>query len=72
MIFNNGFARVKLNGRWGLIDINGKEVVRPVFNEIGKFSEGVCCVSINGLWGLVDDKGNQLVPPKYNITWRLL
>ncbi|EHC9042961.1 WG repeat-containing protein, partial [Campylobacter coli] len=30
-----GLAGVKLNGRWGFMDKNGKIVIEPKFDDIG-------------------------------------
>ncbi|WP_373563792.1 WG repeat-containing protein [Campylobacter sp. 2018MI34] len=32
--FREGLAGVKLNGKWGLIDKNGKFVIEPKFDAI--------------------------------------
>ncbi|MFM8429947.1 MAG: WG repeat-containing protein, partial [Holophagaceae bacterium] len=36
--FNDGFAQVWLNGEWGFVDVTGKEVVPPKYDEIESFS----------------------------------
>jgi len=35
---------IQENGKWGYIDVNGKEVIKPQFSNAHEFSEGVACV----------------------------
>ena len=37
--FQNGFAAVSSNGRWGYIDVEGNLIVQPVFLEASSISE---------------------------------
>ena len=37
--FQNGFAAVSSNGRWGYIDVEGNLTVQPVFLEASSISE---------------------------------
>ncbi len=42
--FSEGRAAVKLNGKWGYIDVNGKMVIRPRYDLAFEFSEGLAWV----------------------------
>lgn len=64
--YHEGLAEVKKNGRYGLIDINGKEIVSPKYKYIRTFSDGLCLVqSTNGRWGYINENGVEVLPPIY-------
>jgi len=46
--FREQMAALKLNGRWGYIDITGKEVIPPVYDDADEFRNGVAWVIKNG------------------------
>ena len=59
---------VKANGKWGLVDKDGEELIAPRYNWMSKnFVEGVSVVGDNdrGL-GYVNDEGVEIVAPKYD------
>ena len=74
----NGLAQIKLNSKWGLIDLSGKIVLQPQFNWIGGFNEnGLAKInkggrinsqgkSVGGKWGLVDHFGRIVLDPLYD------
>ena len=37
--FEDGIAKIKLNGKFGFIDITGNEVVAPIYDTIRNFLE---------------------------------
>jgi hypothetical protein len=59
---------VKVGGKIGLIDINGKEIVPPKYDQVGKFSDGLASVCLNKKCGFVDKTGKEVVPLKYDET----
>jgi len=64
---SNALAKVKLNGRYGLIDISNKYVLYPKFEDIWNFfgSSPYTWVSLNGTnYGVVNRSGRFLMP-----TW---
>jgi len=61
----NGPLWVMKDGRFGLFDISGKELVSPKYEEVLPFEKGRSWVKLNGKWGLIDDKGKELTPIKY-------
>ncbi|MBQ9548224.1 MAG: WG repeat-containing protein [Bacteroidales bacterium] len=65
--FSNGFAEVKTGGLWGVIDLQGRPVLPPVYDKIGGFSRnGQCEVvqKVNGikLHGVADWNGRIIIP----------
>ncbi len=64
--FSNGVAWVKIDGKWGLIDKSGKEVVKPKYDEAGNFSEDLAWVKLNEKYGFIDNSGKEVIKPKYD------
>ena len=55
--FVNGYAGVKMGGKWGFINRKGEIVVKCVYDKIKDFSEDVVAVEKSEVWGVVDNKG---------------
>lgn len=68
-IFVNGYVQVKRNGKMGLLDINGKEVIPCEYTAVGLPSEGMCRLVNGGYIGYWNLKsGREVVAPdKYKI-----
>ena len=71
------YAKVELNGKYGLVDASGKEVLPANYDYVGGFNDGVgdfndglAKVKLNGKYGLVDTTGEKIIPPKYDVIWR--
>jgi hypothetical protein len=65
--FSEGLAKVTVNGKAGFIDTNGKLVIRPKFNDAGRFSEGLAPFeSSNGKWGYIDRTGKVAIHPIFD------
>jgi hypothetical protein len=64
--FKNGFAPVKVNERWGFVDLNGEEVVKPVFDNVKNFENGFFEVKQKGMWGIIDLRGDTIIPFIYD------
>ena len=62
----NGPVWVMKDGKFGLFDISGKELVSPKYEEVLPFDKGRSWVKLNVKWGLIDDKGKELTPIKYD------
>ena len=71
---NSGeFALVKnIAGSYGLINKEGKEVVKTIYENIadfGKIEKGLALVkSITGTYGFIDKNGNEVVPVVYTLN----
>ena len=65
-IINDGFASVELNGKWGMIDETGKEVIECKYNNVDDFHNGFARVVLNGKWGIIDETGKVVVECKYD------
>ena len=59
------YARVKLNGKYGFIDKNGKEVIPCNYDFACVFDEGLAAIKLNGKWGFIDRDGIEVIPHRY-------
>jgi hypothetical protein len=65
--YSNGLAPVNLNGKWGFVNFEGKEVIKPKYNEIFGFSKGLAGAKDNK-WGFINATGQVAVPFKYDVV----
>ena len=66
---SEGLIAVKLDGKWGFIDMTGKEVIPCKYDAASArtfFSEGLAAVSLNGKWGFIDRTGREVVSFRYS------
>ncbi len=67
------YYQIKVNGKIGLIDRSGKEVVKPVYDNVIATSPGrILSVKVSEKWGFVDNKGKTLIKPQYDGAGRFL
>jgi hypothetical protein len=64
-VFREGFAVVQRNYRFGLIDLEGHEVIEAAYDNLHPVSEGLCAASVRGIWGFMDTGGETAVPFRY-------
>jgi len=63
--FELGYAAVKLNGKAGFIDPEGKVVIQPAYDAASDLVQYLSLVRQNGKWGVIDTSGRLIVPVKY-------
>ena len=63
--FNNGFAVFRKKDKFGLIDVNGKVIQKPIYESSGPFT-GFWPVKDKGNWALLDMKGKVVLPFEYD------
>ncbi|MCR9290674.1 MAG: WG repeat-containing protein [Bacteroidetes bacterium] len=63
--FINGVAVIKENGRWGIINQKGIEIIPPKYDYIDQFEDGFAKVQINGFNGLTNLQGELIIQPDY-------
>ena len=68
--FSEGFAEVKLNGKYGFIDKTGREVIPCKYDDAESFHEGFAAVKLNGKYGFIDKTGREVIPCKYDYTFK--
>ncbi|HEY9432310.1 MAG TPA: WG repeat-containing protein [Blastocatellia bacterium] len=55
--FSEGFAPVRIAGKWGYIDKKGRIIIRPQYDDAMAFSNGVARVRQGNLYGYIDISG---------------
>lgn len=65
--FSEGLACVKMNGKWGYIDMMGGDVIECMYDEAYNFSDGLARVQVNGKYGYVDRSGREVISSMYTI-----
>ena len=63
--FYEGFACVKYNNLWGMIDQTGKEIVACKYQDLRGFSENLACCKRNDKWGFIDKNGREFIECQY-------
>jgi len=64
--FEDGLAKVEINGKYGFINKQGIEIIPLKYDYIKGFSHGLCGVQYNGRWGFIDRTGAVIIPFKYS------
>lgn len=68
--FSNGFAEVKINGKWGYLDKKGKIAIPAIYDDVWPFSsDGIARVAQKGKqWkqGLINSKGVFILNCEYD------
>ena len=62
--FDNGYAMVKLNGKWNFINGEGRLVSPTWFDDVENFDNGYARVRLNGKWNLINEEGRLI-----SLTW---
>jgi len=57
---------VKVQGKWGYINNNGRLDMRPQFEEALSFSEGLAQVRTGNHWGYIDQTGAVVIAPAFS------
>ena len=65
--YEENVLKVQKNNKWGLIDLNGKELLKPEYDSIItlKGIKNSLVVEKDGLLGLVNNKGIKILDPNY-------
>jgi len=63
---HNGYAGVKNNGKWGLINRDGKQVLPCKYDDYFIYYSGDIWVMLDDKWGLADSLGNEITEIKYD------
>lgn len=59
------YAAVKINGKWGYVDKDGKIVIQPQYEQARSFSKGMAAVKQDGLWGFINVEGEMVIEPQF-------
>jgi hypothetical protein len=65
-MFSEGLAWFGTKGKYGFINTNGEQVIKPVFHRVRQFSEGLAAVRPeNGDWGFINTDGKYVIEPQF-------
>ena len=64
--FVDGLALVKLNNKYGFIDMTGKEIIPIQYSEAMQFGDGLAPVKINDKWGYIDKTNKLVISAEYD------
>lgn len=53
------------NGKWGYVDMEGKVVIEPKYEDAKSFSHGVAAVCIDGKWGYINYDAQLVVKAQF-------
>ena len=67
--FMDGLALVKLNGKYGFVNKEGKEIISLKYDDAGNFKEGLAPVKLNNKWGYINIEGKEVIPLKFDSTF---
>jgi hypothetical protein len=65
---NDGYIRIKLNKRFGLIDAAGKTVIQPIYQGLIEIKQGCFSVLLNKKFGLFVPSRKIEMKPIYDVT----
>lgn len=65
-INENGTIVVSHNGKWGMINVCGQEIVPIRYDKVDGMIGGMIEICLNGKWGFADAEGNEIIPPQYS------
>ena len=63
------FIGVKIDNRWGFVDINGKLRIANRYENVGPYNEGLAPIRILNRWGYVNKREEIIVQPAYDTVY---
>lgn len=67
--FKNGYAIIKKDQRYGVIDTTNQQVIEPIYSHLSfADANGHFYASKDGLYGVIDKQGKVLIPFQYQQT----
>jgi hypothetical protein len=65
-LMNSQLLPFEKNDLWGYINEDGKEIIKPLYEENSFFSEGLAAVKQNGKYGYINKSGKLIIPFAYD------
>ncbi|MBE6737133.1 MAG: WG repeat-containing protein [Ruminococcaceae bacterium] len=66
MFDSEGLYIIEVDEKYGYINKSGSVVIKPQFDDAGRFSDGLATVGIDGKYGVIDNKGKYVISPQYD------
>ncbi len=64
---NDSSFAIQKNGKWGFIDYNGEEIIKPQYVDYCPFNNEIACVCKNGKWGYINKQNEIIIPFNYDM-----
>ena len=64
--FNDSYAAVKKNGKWGFVDNGGNLIIDYIYDDARSFKLGHAAVKKNNKWGLINEEEKLVIEYKYD------
>jgi len=65
---SQGMTRFKKGGKWGFLNSDGVEIMKPTYEDAGDFKEGLAYVKNKGKYGYIDLSGSVVIPFKFDMA----
>lgn len=65
---SEGLTSFNKDGKWGYLNSDSIEVIKPIYEEAGDFHEGFAAVKKKGKYGYIDKSGTAVIPFKYDMA----
>ncbi len=62
---NNLVLKIEKDGKYGLMDVHGNILVKPMYDSIDDFKNGLAKVTQSGMSGFINAKGEVVIPVAY-------
>lgn len=66
--FNEGFAVVQDDGKYGFLKRDGEMMTDYIYDDARRFSEGMAIVRRGTSCGYIDRRGREVIPPRYAVA----
>ena len=70
--FKNGYARVKSNGKVGVIDTEGESIFPAIFMDVGYYNPLLTPIRKLDKWGFADENVDLKIPYMYNYAYNFV
>ena len=60
---------MQMGDKWGVIDKQGKFVIKPQFDDFSSFGDGLSKVQVGDKWGVIDKSGQFVINPQFDSIW---
>lgn len=67
--FSEGRACVEINGKWGIINLNGEIILDFCYESLHRLSKNHYVAKLNGKQGLIDPDGSIIIDFLYDSIW---
>lgn len=63
---SDNYIEVTKKGKFGILDVSGKEIIPFIYDNVGYFKEGLAYVCKDNKWGFVDETGKEKISPQFD------